>query len=101
MSVLDDSDRLRRALRPVILDIIRNEPDFQSCLRVYKATVVSAPGTVLGASGCTVRVAGDANTLWLPYTPDVADAKVGDAVWVAVLFNSWRNAIVWQKIDFS
>ena len=30
MSVLDDSDRLRRALRPVILDIIRNEPDFQS-----------------------------------------------------------------------
>ena len=101
MSILDDSDQLKRALKPIILDIIKHDSDFKSCFRVYKATVVSVPSTVLGVTGCLVKIAGDENTMWLPYTPDVADVSVGDAVWVAVIFNSWRNAIVWQKIDFS
>ena len=87
MSILDDSDQLKRALKPIILDIIKNDSDFKSCFRVYKATVVSVPSTVLGVTGCLVKIAGD--------------VAVGDAVWVAVIFNSWRNAIVWQKIDFS
>lgn len=45
-----------------------------------------------------VKLVGDATELFLPYKSTVSDAAVGSAVWVAKIYGSWRNAIVWDKI---
>lgn len=95
MSVLSDSSQLRRLLESLIKPIVRSET--RDCFRVYKATVVTEPFSDerLG-SACQVKLIGDQTPLTLPYSTKMQNMAVGDVVLVAVIYGSWRNAIVWE-----
>lgn len=91
---LKDSRDIRTAIENIAREICREET--RDCLRLYKATVTmtaAAAGSEMG-----VKLVGDATELFLPYKSTVSDAAVGSAVWVAKIYGSWRNAIVWDKI---
>ena len=91
---LKDSRDIRTAIENIAREICREET--RDCLRLYKATVTMA--AAVGGSEMGVKLVGDATELFLPYKSTVADAAVGSAVWVAKIYGSWRNAIVWDKI---
>ena len=91
---LKDSRDIRTAIENIAREICREET--RDCLRLYKATVTMT-ATVSG-SEMSVKLVGDATELFLPYKSTVSDAAVGSAVWVAKIYGSWRNAIVWDKI---
>lgn len=91
---LKDSRDIRTAIENIAREICREET--RDCLRLYKATVTMT--AVVGGSEMGVKLVGDATELFLPYKSTVSDAAVGSAVWVAKIYGSWRNAIVWDKI---
>lgn len=92
--IISESERIRKAILTIVRDAIAEET--KSCFRVYKAKVTSAPN----GSTCGVQVLGDANTIDLPYSSKAASVTVGSFVWVATLYNSFSNAIVWETVDF-
>lgn len=88
MDIINESERLKRAIKPVIENIANKTTE--SALRMYKATVAALPNN--GTVG--IKFVNDNTTLDLPYNSGLSLA-VGDIVWVAVLYNDMRNAIVW------
>lgn len=94
MGEFSETVKLSQALRK----IVRQEIDEQtkSCFRLYKAQVISAPN----GSTCTVQLVGDDNLMELPYATAVDGVSVGDLVWVATIFNSFSNAIVFNSVNF-
>lgn len=100
MSVLEESQELRRILERFIKTTVERET--RDCFRVVKATVVSPPTAhdTLG-SACQVRLVGDNGVLTLPYSTKMQNMAVGDNVLVAVIYGSWRNAIVWETPGFN
>ncbi len=97
MSLLSETQSLKKAIREVAKEVIKEET--RDCLRLRKAIVIAAP---LGNS-CTVRFVGEDSSsggITIPYSSKVADAQVGDSVWVLIIYNSLRNAIAWEKGDF-
>lgn len=96
MDIFSQSEQLRQALTPFIQKIVDERT--RECLRTYKAKVVTAPNSQTGK--CEVQFVGQSTTLSLPYSTSVSSVAVGDMVWVATTYNSWKNAVVWQKIKF-
>lgn len=94
--IFSQSEQLRQALTPFIQKIVDERT--RECLRTYKAKVVTAPNTT--TKKCEVQLIGQDTTLSLPYSTAVSGVIVGDMVWVATTYNSWKNAVVWQKIKF-
>ena len=92
---LEFSKLLRGAITKVAKEVIAEET--RSCFRVKKASVITAPN----GSVCEVKLLGDDTVLSLPYSSAVASVSAGDVVWVAIIYNNLKNAVVWQKIDFS
>lgn len=99
MNVLEEARMLKEMIRGIVKSVVKEET--RSCFRVYKAKVVRAPyrdeekGDV-----CAVRINGDNTILVLPYSSKTAGMAVGDAVLVATVFDSFRNAIVWETRNF-
>lgn len=95
MSNLADSLAIKRAIEQVVDERIAKITDV--CFRVYKALVISVNGDKM-----TVNILGDKldDTITIPYSTAVSDAVRGDYVLVATTYNSWRNAVVWQKWNF-
>lgn len=95
MSDLADSLAIKRAIEQVVDERIAKITDV--CFRVYKALVISVNGDKM-----TVNILGDKldDTITIPYSTAVSDAVRGDYVLVATTYNSWRNAVVWQKWNF-
>lgn len=94
---LRQSQRLRRDLTQVIRDVVREET--KDCFRLRKAITVS----MASANGITVHFVGDEKTtqqFTLPYSSKIQSVPVGTAVWVAIIYGSMRNAIVWETADF-
>lgn len=90
-----DADIVRQALEKIIDE--RIEAKTRSCARCFRAVVKTAPnGTTMG-----VQLVGDDAVLTLPYSSKLSTAAIGDTVWVMTLFNSFRNAIVWETNTFS
>lgn len=96
MNMFNESEELVNALTPIVKKIINEQTG--SCLRTYKAVVVKAPN--INTKKCVVRLAGQETNLSLPYSSSVSAASAGDMVWVATTYNSFKNAVVWQLIDF-
>lgn len=94
MDKLQKSQELTSEMKNLIKKTV--ESATRDCFRVYKAEVVSAPSNGL----CTVQLIGDSTALSLPYSSKCASVSVGSVVWVAVLFGSFRNAVVWETADF-
>lgn len=93
---LRQSQKLRRDLTQVIRDVVREET--KDCFRLRKAVITGWP-----AGGCEVRFVGDDKTtqrIVLPYSSKVQSVSAGTAVWVAIIYGSMRNAIVWETADF-
>lgn len=89
-----DAQIIKQALEKIIDE--RIEAKTRSCPRCYRATVKTAPnGTTID-----VQLVGDDAVLTLPYSSKLSGAKIGDTVWVMTLFNSFRNAIVWETNSF-
>ena len=91
MALLDEAREIRAAIEAVCREVVREET--RDCFRVKKAVVVYAPN----GSTCTVKLVGDTENLALPYSSAVASVSSGAVVWVAILGDSMRNAIVWEK----
>ena len=100
MSVLEDAKAFKKAIETIVKPMIEQET--RACFRVYKAKVIAAPytDTALG-SVCQVQLNGDDTTLTLPYSSKTAGMAVGDTVLVATVFDSFRNAIVWETRNFN
>lgn len=97
MGLFDDAKRLKSAIEDIAREVIARET--RDCFRVRKAVVTTAPDS--GTGLCGVTLVGDATELFLPYVSGLASASVGDAVWVAILGASMRNAVVWQNATLS
>ncbi len=93
-SILQNSREFRLAIENITREVCQEET--RDCLRLYKATVTMTAAE--GGSEMGVKLVGDSTELFLPYKSTVSDAAVGSAVWVAKIYGSWRNAIVWDKI---
>lgn len=85
---------IREAITQVVRDVLDEET--RDCFRVRKAVVTSAPN----GSVCRVKLVGDDTILALPYSSKVTSVSVNDVVWVAILGDSMRNAIVWETANF-
>lgn len=97
MSLLSETNALKKAIREVAKEVVREET--RDCLRAKKAVVIAAP---LGNS-CTVRFVGEDTSsggITIPYSTEVSGAEVGDSVWVLIPYGSLRNAIAWKMGDF-
>lgn len=93
--IFSESSVLYSILEKIISKIVAEKT--RSCFRVYKAIVVSAPnGKTVGIS-----LIGENTVLNLPYSSAISDILPGDLVWVGVIFNHFRNAFVWQKVNFN
>lgn len=85
---------IRDAIIKVVEDVLDEKT--RDCFRVKKAIVKGTPSGGL----MEVLLVGDSNSLFLPYSSRVSSVTVGSVVWVAVLGNSMRNAIVWETANF-
>ena len=94
MSLLSDAKEIKAAIAAIVREEIDRET--RDCFRVKKAKVTSAPN----GTTCTVKLIGDDTALVLPYSSAVSSVSVGNVVWVAILGNSMRNAIVWETANF-
>ncbi len=94
MSLLADAKEVRAAIEAIVRDEI--DRDTRDCFRVRKAVVTTAPN----GTKCSVKLVGDDTILSLPYSSAVSSVSVGNVVWVAILGNSMRNAIVWETANF-
>lgn len=94
MNKLNESQSIKKSLVKLIRQVVQDET--KDCFRTYKATVTSAPN----GSTCSVQLIGQDTTLTLPYSSKVASVSVGSVVWVGVIFNDFRNAIVWETHNF-
>lgn len=94
MSVLENAKELKGLLRRIVSEIVKQET--RSCFRVYKARVISTP--VNGT--CRVQLDGDQTVLTIPYSSRVQTMQEGDPVLVATVYDSFRNAIVWEFQNF-
>lgn len=92
--IINESGKIRQAISKIVRDILAEET--KSCFRLYKGKVVTAPN----GSTCEIQLAGDEKTMSLPYSTKVSNITAGSMVWVATIYNSFSNAIVWETIDF-
>lgn len=87
--------RIKQSLRKIIKEVIDEET--KPCFRLYQAKITTAPN----GTTCGVQLLGDTQTINLPYSSKIANASIGSFVWVATIYNSFSNAIVWETIDFN
>ena len=98
MSVLSETQAFVQAIKKICKETIKEET--RDCLRVKKAVIIAAPS----GSSCQVRFVGEdaaSGGITSPYSSEVAQAQVGNSVWVLILYGSLRNAIAWKRGDFS
>lgn len=97
MSILSNSERIKRAIEQVVDERLKSQT--KDCFRVYKALL-----TAKGDTTMTVKIlgnnAGSNDTMTIPFSSAVADAAVNSIVLVATTYDSWRNAVVWEKYNF-
>lgn len=84
------ADNLWKYFEPKIKEATR------ACLRMEKATVVSAPEN--GKVG--VRFPFDETSLMLPYASSLANLTVGDVVWIGVPYSDLSNGVVMFDATF-
>ena len=92
--IISDSAKIRQSIRKIVKQVLEEET--KPCFRLYKAQIKGLPN----GKTCEVQIVGDENTINLPYSSSISGAAVNDMVWVATIYNSFSNAIVWQPIDF-
>lgn len=101
MSNLAESERIKKAIERVADK--RIDEQTKDCLRLYKAILINPANNGI----CGVSLIGDINTdgsnnvLNLPYSQLIEDLPGGSIVWIAVIFNSWANAIVWADAQLN
>lgn len=92
--IISDSAKIRQSIRKIVKQVLEEET--KPCFRLYKAQLKGLPN----GKTCEVQIVGDENTINLPYSSSISGIAVNDMVWVATIYNSFSNAIVWQPIDF-
>jgi hypothetical protein len=86
--------KIKQSLKKIIREVISEEE--QACFRIYKAQIRSLPN----GQTCGVQIIGNENIINLPYSSKCASVALNDFVWVATIYNSFSNGIVWETIDF-
>ena len=101
MSLLEISAKIKKAIEEVAEKVA--EKKSRPSLKTYKAKVTTAPTQVSGTTRytCGVTLVGDETELTVLCPPRMVSSQVGDIVWVQVLYSNWKNAVLWQKYDFS
>lgn len=94
MGLQEESIKLKNILEKIIRPIVKEET--KSCLRLYKAKIITAPNDTT----CEVQLVGDKTTMNLPFSSAVSSAVEGDLVWVATLYDSFSNAVVYNFLNF-
>lgn len=99
-NIIEESKRIKKSIETVVSDVIDDKT--RSCFRLYKAIVISAPESDSNNKlFCDITLIGEETVLHLPCSTAVENVIAGDIVWIAVLYNSWNNAIVWVPSDFN
>lgn len=94
MNIQEEANKIKNSISKICKKSVKEMPEFNACLRVYKAIIVTAPSN----NKCGVKLVGSESVLSLPYTSDCSAVSVGDAVLVATTFNSFRNAFLWMPL---
>ena len=98
MGVYNDAAALKAAIEKICE--IKIEEMTRQCMRVYNATVTSAPDIQTGT--CTVRFVGENTDITISYLSSLyGHISVDDTVLVAVLSNNFKNAFVWIKLPIN
>lgn len=92
--IMSESARIRKSITTIVKQVVVQET--KPCFKVYKAKVITAPN----GSTCEIQLVGDDMTMNLPYSSKVASVTAGSMVWVATIYDSFSNAIVWETVDF-
>ena len=99
MSLYNEAFVFKREIENIARAVCQAET--RSCLRCEKARVVTAPYTDnSGRQVCDIVRIGDTTTLTLPYSSKMANMSVGNLVLVLIVYGNWKNAIVWETLDF-
>ena len=101
MSLLETSEKIKRSIAAVSKE--EAEIVSRSSIKAYKAKVTTAPAQEAGSTRyrCGVTLIGDETEISVLCPPRMVSSQVGDIVWVQVLYSNWKNAVLWQKYDFS
>lgn len=93
MSVLTESEKLKRAIQKVVREEIKAQT--KDCLRIYKATVstIAADG-IIG-----VKLVANSTELTLPCSTSAASLALDAVAWVQTTANNFRNASVISTAD--
>lgn len=97
MSIFDEAKKLKKTIVKIASEQILAQT--KDCLRLYKATVATAVVTVGDTIG--VKLVGDETILNLPFSNAAGSATVNSVVWVQVIANNFRNAIVVATDDIT
>lgn len=97
MSQTSRSKPLKKAVETIAKSASRQQN--AAAFRLYKAVVTDPPDqeTRIGK----IRFAGERTKIKLKFVNNTKSSVVGDIVWVATVFDSLRNAVVWAKQDLS
>lgn len=98
MSLMNESLEIRRMIEKIVAEEVKKQT--ASCFRLYKAVVTTEANDETRL--CGVKLIGDKTELTIPYASKFSSENLyaGTLVWVATTFNSFRNAVVFDTLNF-
>lgn len=92
--MLNEVKQIRNAITKICEQVIERKTS--DCVRIKKCTLVDKNSQ----GKFTVRLAGEGDTIDVPFSSTVQNAQIDDTLWLLIISNNLSNAIAWEFVDF-
>lgn len=92
--MLNEVKQIRNAITKICEQVI--EKKTSDCVRIKKCTLVDKTSQ----GKFTVRLAGEGDTIDVPFSSTVQNAQINDTLWLLIISNNLSNSIAWEFVDF-
>lgn len=92
--MLNEVKQIRNAITKICEQVIERKTS--DCVRIKKCTLVDKTSQ----GKFTVRLAGEGDTIDVPFSSTVQNAQIDDTLWLLIISNNLSNAIAWEYVDF-
>lgn len=92
--MLNEVKQIRNAITKICEQVIERKTS--DCVRIKKCTLVDKTSQ----GKFTVRLAGEGDTIDVPFSSTVQNAQIDDTLWLLIISNNLSNAIAWEFVDF-
>ena len=92
--MLSEAKKIRKSIETICRQVIEKETS--DCVRIKKCTLVDKTSQ----GKFTVRLAGEGDTIDVPFSSTVQNAQIDDTLWLLIISNNLSNAIAWEYVDF-